>query len=348
MPKYRFSGHETFPCRYAWLPKAVQAIQRDRGIFSKEEVAIAEMGVGKNMVRAIRFWVQATGVAESSTTGGYTITPFGELLLGEWGLDRFLEDRRTLWLLHWKLLSHVEEPLFAWDFLFNHWVHPEINRREVIRAFEREAKRIDRKLSPVTLEQHFEVFLHSYTQTRGRKGEVQEDNLDCPLVELELIDQVGERKAADGGRLEPVYAFRRDPKPDISSELFVFCLFDYWNRRKPNEATLTFRDVSVAHGSIGQVFKLPEWDMRDRLERLQADSNGLFSYQESASTQKVTCPNRHDLTELQLLAAIYERDYAGERLDTYVPDALERANIIANRRSAQFPLFTEQEGVAHE
>jgi signal transduction histidine kinase len=54
MPDYRFSGHESFPCRYAWLPKAVSALQDNPQIFSTEErEAISELGVGKNMVRAI-------------------------------------------------------------------------------------------------------------------------------------------------------------------------------------------------------------------------------------------------------------------------------------------------------
>src|SRR5579875_2189747 len=50
---YRFSGHETFPCRYAWLPKAYQAINRDAKLLLDDENAMVELGVGKNMVHAI-------------------------------------------------------------------------------------------------------------------------------------------------------------------------------------------------------------------------------------------------------------------------------------------------------
>jgi len=348
MPNYRFSGHETFPCRYTWLPKAFAAIHRTPDIFSNEEAAIVEMGVGKNMVRAIRFWAQMTGVAEPAN-GGYEITSLGELLLGPGGLDRFLEDRRTLWLFHWMLLSRVEDPLFAWDYLINRWVHPQINRTDVLRVFEQEAKRIDRKLSRVTLEQHFDVFLHTYTPTRGRKGDIQEDNLDCPLVELELIERIGERRVGDGvGRHEPVYAFRREAKPDITPELFIFCLLDYWNKRKPNEATLAFRDVSVAHGSIGQVFKLPEMDIRERLERLHDDSNGLFTYQESASIQRVICPNRQEISGLDLLTTVYQSDDVGDHLDATSPHARRSGNRAVNTRTVQYPLFVSHEGVTHD
>ena len=57
-------------------------------------------------------------------------------------------------------------------------------REEIRRLLEsNEAEKQENRFSAVTLEQHFDTFLHTYVPTRGRKGEVQEDNLDCPLVE---------------------------------------------------------------------------------------------------------------------------------------------------------------------
>ena len=305
MPDFRFSGHESFPCRYAWLPKAVAALQQNPQIFSEEREAISELGVGKNMVRAIRFWIVVMGIAEV-IDHQLVVTPFGKALLGSEGLDRFLEDRRTLWLLHWMLLSHENDPLFAWDYLFNRWGHPDMTRTEVLRVFEQEAKRMERTLSRTTLEQHFDVFLHTYVTSNARRAESREDNLDSPFVDLELIEVIGERRVGKTGRSEPVYAFRREPKPDITPELFVFCLLDYWSKRQVNESTLTFRDVSTNVGSIGQVFKLSEPDIRERLERLEKQSNGLLVYQESASVQRIVCPNRRMIRQLDLLLpAVY-------------------------------------------
>ncbi|HTV56567.1 MAG TPA: DUF4007 family protein, partial [Terriglobia bacterium] len=60
---YRFSGHETFPFRYSWLPKAVFELTANPELFADEEWAMVRLGVGKNMVKAIRFWVQAAGIA---------------------------------------------------------------------------------------------------------------------------------------------------------------------------------------------------------------------------------------------------------------------------------------------
>lgn len=300
----RFSGHETFPCRYAWLPKAFNALASAPGAFADEELAMIELGVGKNMVRSIRFWVQATGIVTAAPDGGYVPTHLGRSIFGKRGHDPFLEDIRTLWLLHWRLAAHVDEPLFAWDFLLNRWPSPEFARTEVLRTFRKEADALrERKLSDITLEQHFDTFLHSYVPTRSRKGEIQEDNLDCPLVELELIQEVGERRVDENGRREAVYAFRRDEKPDITPELFIYCINDFWDSRRSKEKSLTFRDVATAHGSPGLAFKLTEWDVRHRLESIETDSSGMFVYHESASVQQLSRtigPSKRDL-----LAAIY-------------------------------------------
>jgi len=66
----RFSGHETFPCRYAWLPKAYGALADSPTAFADEEEAMITLGVGKNMVRAIRFWVQRRGSRQSQRDEG--------------------------------------------------------------------------------------------------------------------------------------------------------------------------------------------------------------------------------------------------------------------------------------
>ena len=112
---YRYSGHETFPCRYTWLPKAVQNLRRNNNLFTDEDEAMVQLGVGKNMVRAIRFWADAADVAiaNESPATGLRPSEFGEDILGPNGHDEYLEDIRTLWLIHWKISANVQEPLFA-------------------------------------------------------------------------------------------------------------------------------------------------------------------------------------------------------------------------------------------
>ena len=302
-PQFRFSGHETFPCRYTWLPKAVTHIQEDPHLFSDEDRAMDTLGVGKNMVRAIRFWAEVAGVAHPNQKDGWSVTEFGQNLFGHEGYDLYLEDIRTLWLIHWKISSRVRDPLFAWHFLLNRWHRSEFSRSEVFRSLRDEADRMGKKVSNVTLEHHFTTFLHTYVPTKGQKREVLEDNLDCPLVELELIQKTGERTLRETSRHEAVYGFRMEEKPEISPQLFAFCVHDFWTQRRANEKTLTLRDISVAEGSVGQIFKLPERDIRERLEHLKSGSAGAFEFRESAALQQIV--RLEEVSQSELLDSVY-------------------------------------------
>lgn len=279
--EFRFSGHETFACRYAWLPKAYRALTLNPAQFLDEDGAMVELGLGKNMVRSLRFWVENAGLAVPEADRSLRLTDFAHAIFGSNGFDPYLEDVRTLWLIHWNLASRSENPLFAWRYLFNQWPYPEFTRTEALNAFTRESKQLGHNHSAVTLSQHLDVFLHTYHPARA-KAAATEDSLDGPLVELSLIQAVGEKKG-DGGRWETVYAFRREPKPEITAEVFEYCLADFWTRFRPNEQTLTLREITLGVCSPGQIFKLPEEDVRARLETYaRARNSGPFHYQPSA------------------------------------------------------------------
>jgi hypothetical protein len=92
--EYRISGHESFPCRYTWLPKAVRGLDANPRLFADEEQAMVDLGVGKNMVRSIRFWSLAAGMATVESKGAAPgLTDLAVGLLGRRGLDPFLAGR---------------------------------------------------------------------------------------------------------------------------------------------------------------------------------------------------------------------------------------------------------------
>ena len=238
---------------------------------------MVNLGVGKNMVRSIRFWAEVMGVISRCADNTSKPTPFGEAVFADAGFDPYLEDIRTLWLLHWNVASRVDDPLFAWQFLFNSWPYPELTRNEAFTALMRESKRLNGRHSEVTIRQHLDVLIQTYVSRRALPGPL-EESLDCPFVELDLIQIVGMRRLDGSGRQEPVYAFRREAKPELTTALFEYCLFDYWQRNHPDEETLTYQDVAIAPLSIGQVFKLPEDDIRGRLDVYSASDLGTTVY----------------------------------------------------------------------
>ena len=81
------------------------------------------LGLGKNMVSSLQAWVTAYQVA-SRNGDGWELTEIAEMLFGEDGLDPYLEDTTTAWLLHWMIATNRERPFWAWECMFNRcWRH---------------------------------------------------------------------------------------------------------------------------------------------------------------------------------------------------------------------------------
>src|ERR1044072_657251 len=97
----QFSGHETFPLRYAWLKKVYDAVTarsadtNNRLVFSADD-AISKFGVGKNMVGSMRYWAVAAGIIRDTSgtfKGPYETTPLGDAIFhDERGWDPYIED----------------------------------------------------------------------------------------------------------------------------------------------------------------------------------------------------------------------------------------------------------------
>ena len=119
-----FARHETFHPRYSWFRKAYSHVATDGGIFSRPDAPV-EIGVGKNMVRAIRFWGTAARLIidhphnARGREARCVPTRRGRALFGEGGWDPYMEDPGTLWLLHWLLLAPKKSRLPVWWLAFN-------------------------------------------------------------------------------------------------------------------------------------------------------------------------------------------------------------------------------------
>jgi hypothetical protein len=301
-PNPRYTGHETFVCRFAWLPKVVRELALNPALFSDEDDAMVRLGVGKNMVRSARFWADCAGIIEE-IDGGWGVTEFGTTILGYEGYDQYLQQIETLWLIHWKLATNPKRPLFHWQQMLNHWQRSEFSESEVLPFLVRGLRPEETVKSERTFADGFRVFVNTYLPTRGRKGEVAEDNLDCPLVELGLLHKAGERLKDDNTR-EPIYRFNIGNKPGIGSALFAYCVQDYW-QHSPHAASksLGFRFVSSAEGSPGQIFKMPELAVRPLLDGISEATEGAYLFEESSSMQQVT--RKHSLSEEDFLKLIY-------------------------------------------
>ena len=101
----KFRAHETFFIRKRWLSKGMKAVKNEPTAFiSKEKNPMDTLGIGSNMVKSLRYWLQAVGITEEPNFGKrvQTFTPLGEKIYEH---DRYIEELGTLYLLQYRLAS---------------------------------------------------------------------------------------------------------------------------------------------------------------------------------------------------------------------------------------------------
>lgn len=165
--KASFGRHQTFPLRYGWLTKGFQALTADPRIFDSDEATVT-LGVGKNMVASIHYWLQASRLADRGP-GGMQPTAIGTAVFAEDGLDPYLEDEATLWLVHWLLATNGEQAT-VWRWFFNHFHQPEFSLAEATSALHGFAQdRLGLKAPPKTMGNDIRILLRMYEPLCGRR-----------------------------------------------------------------------------------------------------------------------------------------------------------------------------------
>lgn len=273
-----FSGHETFPLRQMWLKKAFdQAIERDLILKSTfiSETAIADFGVGKNMVASIRHWALACGVMRE-VDAGFRISDLAGEILRDGGLDPYAESPSTAWLSHWQLAGRCFRST-TWHWLFNHVTAPTFTRQELEEPLARYARTLDPKhrLSSSTISRDLETCLRSYAPRTA--GGSPEDFAEPLLGELGLLQEVHKGQ----------YAFRRGPKASLHDGVFAYALVDFWNRKADGQSSLAFETVAYAEGSPGRVFKLDEESIAQRLIALSDLTGRKLEWTDTAGLRQV-------------------------------------------------------------
>ena len=291
-----FARHETFHPRYGWIKKGFDAAQLDPLAFQRDDSPVA-LGVGKNMVRAIRYWCTAFKVLaeHEGKTRGLVPTEFGRRLLSDGGFDPYLEDLGSLWLLHWNLLL---QPCAAsaWGFAFGLFPAAEFTTDDLIHGIEawvnKEAP--TSRIVQASFRKDAHCILRMYSESEDPRL-VSEESIHCPFVELGLIRPLpGQRRA---------YSFSIGAKQGLTSELIAATCLDFAGTQSPTARSIAFSRLLRDPTGPGRVFRLTEGALHEALEdaatldqRLRvSDSAGLLqlSYTEDPREMSLEFVERH-------------------------------------------------------
>ena len=187
----KFRAHDTFFIRKGWLSKGMEhVVAKDDLFVDKNENPMDVLGIGSNMVKALRYWLQAVGLTKESIKGKRVqkLTPLGTEIFNH---DKFIEELGTLYLLQYQLAKQDEEAT-AWYYFFNEFSMSEFTREEFVQGLQNYILMSEDSSTVAirSLNDDFACIINTYLpRYKLNLGKISpENNIDCPFGELGLVD----------------------------------------------------------------------------------------------------------------------------------------------------------------
>jgi hypothetical protein len=282
-----FAKHETFHIREGWLFKGMSAIETAEAegqlptIFLDRD-APERLGIGRNMVRALRFWMQATGLAEEQLEDHYAtqrLTSFGEWV---WQYDRYLEDETTLWLIHYHLACSRDQAT-TWYWFFNHFAPVTFEDNACLDALRSwvVSHQPEQKIALSSLKKDVHCLLRTYLP--DEKARTPEDLTESPLARLGMLNSL------DSGqhryRLERLDPTRLDPLA------LLYVLVDQQQKKRPGTFQVGLTQVLREPMNAGRVFNLTTAVLSDLLAALNKQHpDWQVRFERAAGLDQLTLP----------------------------------------------------------
>lgn len=261
--KIRLKGHESFYIREGWLRKGVMAIQKDKFIFTNED-AVDELGIGANMVKSLRYWLQVLGLSEECREKGSSkrfqqlTEGFGDVLSE---LDSYFESEFTLALLHYKLVSNFAMAT-TWNLFFNKIDSNEFYKNDINAILERLILNEDPTItfSKKSLSDDANCISKMYYLDKEDLKNP-EDNLISPFTELGLIT-----KTKEG--VEEII----QKKPLVNVIKNKLAIFYVIKDRLEESKAISIDNLLIDENNVGKVFNLDKNTLNYVLDELEYDN----------------------------------------------------------------------------
>jgi hypothetical protein len=293
MTKGKMGRHETFTPRYGWLKKGYDAVSENGNIF-KVDNAIERLGVGKNMVRSMRFWCQAFNLIEPGNNNSMKATDLGDRLLADDGWDPFLEDIASLWLLHWQLFIPPIETI-SWPLAFNNcnlWSFEVKQLGQIIYNAAQKYSTFD-KIKSTTFEKDASCIIRMYTASAEIGTET-----ECPFSQLQILQKANEAKT--------VY-FNMTAKQSLPPSIFAAACFSYADSYiGSDQVMISLHQLAYGMNSPGVAFKVSESDVGNYLNEATKTNEG-FSLVNVLGNYELHFKKPPDVLFMETLEEYYRR-----------------------------------------
>jgi hypothetical protein len=260
----KFNQHRGQPPKWKWLKRGYEFILKDPLFFSNPE-KIVRNGMTKTMGEAIRFWLIAFKVGISDPEGGLMPTPFGvDLLSDDYGIDPYLENYETLWLLHWKLLNGTC-CVPAWYWFFNDFYRQEFTKEDLLSGLKQWASKINNRVSDDSIARDLNSLLKMYVDDGETKSV--EDQMDRPFQELQILKMYEDRFGNKSFMFNVVPGEDIYNKPQLTPKAITWAVLD-WVAQQGLLISCSVQQLTYTAGSPGLAFKLNHYQVASAISNL--------------------------------------------------------------------------------
>ncbi len=261
-----FSGHETFQCRHLWLKKGYDYVKKGKS-FSADD-AVIELGVGKNMVTSIRFWLRAFGLLDM----GDQLTEFAQKMFEDDGWDPFLEDEASLWLLHYNLVKKNYATLYNGVFNELRKEKLEFTKDHFLNYIKYKYSYLsDFRHTQNTIESDFGVFTKMYVGDPESKDK--EDIITGIMTELGLVRSIS----------KGIYSIESSERKEIPNSVILYAIVD----SQDYGVSINFRTLLSDVNSPGSIFAINESGLYAKIESIAQDYSDLIVFKDDAGVREL-------------------------------------------------------------
>ncbi len=288
-----FSGHDSFQCRGLWLKKGFDFLEAGNSFTSED--AVMKLGVGKNMVNAIRYWMRAFGLTKD---GDQTTDLAKKLLADETGWDPYLEDKASLWLLHYELIRYQRASTYHLIFNGLRRDKIEFTKTHFFTYATRQAAKQDESTNENTVKSDFDVFVKMYQRTSAQQKD-RDESASGLLTDLNLIQQLPRQHKKED---EYAYVIANDDRPDLPDAVLLYGILKGMDSFS---MSVNFNTLLSEPFQVGTVFALNSSGLYAKLERIAQNRDNHAVFSDQAGVRELSFTKRPD--PLTVLATYYAR-----------------------------------------
>lgn len=259
--------HGSFYLRSGWGTKIIRAVEEDDMIFSpsKEQMAVDRIGLGRVMIKALRYWADASKLTEEEKVqGGISekTTHFFDLLAS---YDRYFQKKGSLLLLHRNLALNKEKAT-AWYWAFNELNKQSFTKEDFVDGFHYYLAVNEMTIKKAAVEKEFNCFKNSYIGEKKFDIRTAMDEDTYPLLApLHLL------KFNDEKKIEKTFL----SKNELPISLLIYAIAKDNSEESAHGGQISIEKLLEEKEQVGKYFPMKYSKLLEML--LEAENKKLIS-----------------------------------------------------------------------